>query len=109
MEKPRKRYIQQFKQYPDVVSVLTFREMLGGIGDSFARKLIHEGLVKAIFIKPHYWIFKESATSTNSITPAGVTIIICDAGSICKQNFSKKGSGALRRSLSQCKITRSAD
>ena len=56
MEKPRKRYIQQFKQYPDVVSVLTFREMLGGI----ARKLIHEGLVKAIFIKPHYWIFKES-------------------------------------------------
>jgi len=54
MEKPRKRYIQQFKQYPDVVSVLTFREMLGGIGDSFARKLIHEGLVKAIFIKPHY-------------------------------------------------------
>ena len=56
MEKPRKRYIQQFKQYPDVVSVLTFREMLGGIGDSFARKL----LVKAIFIKPHYWIFKES-------------------------------------------------
>ena len=58
MENPRKRYIQQFKQYPDVVSVLTFREMLGGIGDSFARKLIHEGLVKAIFIKPHYW--KES-------------------------------------------------
>ena len=51
----------------------------------------------------------ESATSTNSITPAGATIIICDAGSICKQNFSKKGSGALRWSLSQCKITRSAD
>lgn len=60
MEKPRKRYIQQFKQYPDVVSVLTFREMLGGIGDSFARKLIRDGLVKAIFIKPHYWIFKKS-------------------------------------------------
>ena len=37
----------------------------------------------------------ESATSTNSITPAGATIIICDAGSICKQNFSKKGSGRL--------------
>ena len=32
----------------------------------------------------------ESATSTNSITPAGATVIICDAGSICKQNFSKK-------------------
>lgn len=60
MENPRKRYVQQFKKYPDVVSVLTFREMLGGIGDSFARKLIRDGLVKAIFIKPHYWIFKES-------------------------------------------------
>lgn len=54
MENPRKRYVQQFKKYPDVVSVLTFREMLGGIGDSFARKLIRDGLVKAIFIKPHY-------------------------------------------------------
>ena len=60
------------------------------------------------FILPDLLAF-ESATSTNSITPAGATIIICDAGSICKQNFSKKGSGALRRSLSQCKITRSAD
>lgn len=50
MENPRKRYVQQFKKYPDVVSVLTFREMLGGIGDSFARKLIRDGLVKAIFI-----------------------------------------------------------
>ena len=60
------------------------------------------------FILPDLLAF-ESATSTNSITPAGAIIIICDAGSICKQNFSKKGSGALRRSLSQCKITRSAD
>lgn len=34
MENPRKRYVQQFKKYPDVVSVLTFREMLGGIGDT---------------------------------------------------------------------------
>ena len=37
-----------------------FREMLGGIGDSFARRLIHEQKVKAIFVKPHYWIPKES-------------------------------------------------
>lgn len=58
MENPRKRYVQQFKKYPDVVSVLTFREMLGGIGDSFARKLIRDGLVKAIFIKPHYGMIR---------------------------------------------------
>ena len=56
----RRKYIVRFKHYPDMVSVLMFREMLGGIGDSFARKLIQEKLVKSIFIKPHYWISKES-------------------------------------------------
>lgn len=60
MKDLRKRYTRQFKKYPDMVSVLMFREMLGGIGDSFARKLIHEGQVRVIFIKPHYWISKES-------------------------------------------------
>ena len=50
----------------------------------------------------------ESATSTNSITPAGISIIICDAGAICKQNFWKR----LRRTAPEpfilCKITRNA-
>lgn len=67
MENPRKRYVQQFKKYPDVVSVLTFREMLGGIGDSFARKLIRDGLVKAIFIKPHYSRFMASIETTHCL------------------------------------------
>ena len=56
----RRKYIVRFKHYPDMVSVFEFREMLGGIGDSFARKLIRERQVKWIFIKPHYWISKES-------------------------------------------------
>ena len=60
MKNMRNKYKRQFKQYPDLVSVLMFREMLGGIGDSFARRLIHEQKVKAIFVKPHYWIPKES-------------------------------------------------
>lgn len=60
MKNLRNKYKRQFKQYPDLVSVLMFREMLGGIGDSFARRLIHEKKVTAIFVKPHYWIPKES-------------------------------------------------
>ena len=60
MKDLRKKYKRQFKQYPDLVTVLMFREMLGGIGDSFARRLIREKKVKAFFIKPHYWIPKES-------------------------------------------------
>ena len=60
MKDIRNKYRRQFKQYPDLVSASMFREMLGGIGDSFARRLIREQKVKAIFIKPHYWIPKES-------------------------------------------------
>ena len=32
----------------------------------------------------------ESATSTNSITPAGARAIICDSRPICKQNFAQQ-------------------
>ena len=42
MKDIRNKYRRQFKQYPDLVSVSMFREMLGGIGDSFARRLIRE-------------------------------------------------------------------
>lgn len=56
----RKHYERKFAAYPDVVNLQTFREMLGGIGDTFARRLIRENRVKHIFIKPSYWIFKSS-------------------------------------------------
>ena len=43
MKKRGKRYYQKlFRVYPDLVTTVQFREMLGGIGDTFARKLIHE-------------------------------------------------------------------
>lgn len=60
MNKQRKYYEKKFSKYPDVVDLCTFREMLGGIGDSFARRLVHENKVAHTFIKPHYWIFKKS-------------------------------------------------
>ena len=60
MNNTRKYYERKFIKYPDVVDLLTFREMLGGIGDSFARRLVRENKVKHIFIKPNYWIFKSS-------------------------------------------------
>lgn len=56
----RKYYERKFAEYPDVVDLLTFRQMMGGISDSFARLLIHENRVKHTFVKPHYWIFKKS-------------------------------------------------
>lgn len=60
MTKNQKYYRGKFKGYPDIVTVLQFREMLGGIGDCFARKLIRESKVKHLFIKPNYYISKES-------------------------------------------------
>lgn len=60
MNRQRKYYEKKFSKYPDVVDVLTFRKMLGGVGDAFARRLVHENKVKHTFVKPHYWIFKKS-------------------------------------------------
>lgn len=53
-------YKKKFKAYPDLVTVLEFREMLGGIGDSLARRLIRENKVRHFYIKPYYYIPKSS-------------------------------------------------
>ena len=58
MKKNRKYYKELFKHYPDSVTVLQFREMLGGVCDSFARSLIQQKYVKSFFIKPYYYIPK---------------------------------------------------
>ena len=43
----KKYYRKIFRAYPDMVTLLQFREMLGGVSDNFARKLIHEKHVSA--------------------------------------------------------------
>jgi len=53
-------YEKRFISYPDLVDLQTFRKMLGGIGDTFARRLVRENYVEHIYIKPHYWISKKS-------------------------------------------------
>lgn len=60
MKKGKTYYRKLFRSYPDLVTVVQFREMLGGIGDSFARKLIQENRVKHIYIKPSYFVSKAS-------------------------------------------------
>lgn len=60
MKRSKKYYATLFKKYPDLVTILQFREMLGGIGDTFARKLVREEYVTAFYIKPFYYISKSS-------------------------------------------------
>ena len=71
----KKYYRKIFRAYPDMVTLLQFREMLSGVSDNFARKLIHEKHVKSIFIKPHYYISKNSVIDSQiaitSWTPRG--------------------------------------
>ena len=56
--KGRKYYENLYKNYPDVVTLSDFREMLGGIADSTARKLIRENHVKHYYIRCTYLIPK---------------------------------------------------
>ena len=51
-------YEQLFAKYPDVVTLKQFREMLGGIADSTARKLMRENRVKHYYIHTTYLIPK---------------------------------------------------
>ena len=56
--KNRAYYNRLYKSYPDVVTLPQFREMLGGIGDSTARKLMRENRVKHFYIQTTYLIPK---------------------------------------------------
>ena len=54
----RKQYEALFAKYPDVVTLQQFCEMLGGIGDNTARKLIQENVVRHFVIDHGYMIPK---------------------------------------------------
>ncbi|MEG0892705.1 MAG: DNA-binding protein [Oscillospiraceae bacterium] len=55
----RKYYVALFERYSEVVTLDEFKEMLGGIADSTARKLIRENRVKHYYIRCTYLIPKE--------------------------------------------------
>lgn len=57
--KSRMHYEKLFASYPDVVTLPEFCNMLGGIGDSTARKLIRTNKVKHFYIRCTYLIPKE--------------------------------------------------
>ena len=57
--KNRKYYEQLYTEYPTVVTLIQFRQMLGGIGDTTARKLMRENRVKHYYIRHTYLIPKD--------------------------------------------------
>ncbi len=56
--KTKTYYEQLFADYPDIVTLEQFREMLGGIGDGTARKLMRENRVQHYYIRTTYMIPK---------------------------------------------------
>ncbi len=55
----RNEYRKKYSAYPEVVNLMQFREMLGGIGEKTARKLMRENRVKHYYIRNTYLIPKE--------------------------------------------------
>ena len=56
----REHYEKLFEAYPDVVTLPEFEKMLGGIGDSTARKLMRGNHVQHFCIRHTYLIPKTS-------------------------------------------------
>ena len=52
----RAHYEKLFASYPDVVTLPVFQAMLGGIGDSTARKIMRANKVKHFYIRCTYLI-----------------------------------------------------
>lgn len=50
---------ERFKDYPDLVTLPQFREMLGGVGLCTVRKLVTDGIVEHLMVKMTYYIPKE--------------------------------------------------
>jgi len=58
--KSREYYEKLFENYPDIVTLPDFMKMLGGIGDSTARKLMRGNRVHHFYIRDTYLIPKPS-------------------------------------------------
>ena len=58
MKKSKLYFESFFSKYPDVVTLAEFRNMLGGISDAAARKLMRENRVKHYYIDTTYFIPK---------------------------------------------------
>ena len=58
--KQHKYYECLFTDYPDVVTLPKFRQMLGGIGDRTARRLMRGNHVQHFYIRDTYLIPKPS-------------------------------------------------
>ena len=48
-----------FRNYPDVVDIQQFREMLGGVCEGTARKLLQENIVEHYVVRCTYYIPKK--------------------------------------------------
>lgn len=58
MKKNKAYYKKLFADYPDIVDVITFRQMLGGIGYNFALKIILENKIGHLVVGRRFMIPK---------------------------------------------------
>ena len=87
--KTRKYYEQLFNKYPDVVTLSQFRNMLGGIGDGTARKLMRENRVKHYYIRSTYLIPKACLRCCSMRRPRSAITTPHKSTTICTQAAGK--------------------
>lgn len=69
--KSRAHYEKLFSSFPDVVTLPEFQSMLGGIGDSTARKIMRANKVKHFYIISYSTMWMNTVNGTRRQNPRG--------------------------------------
>ena len=71
MENPNREYYEKlFKSYPDVVTFDTFRIMLGGVSQSFTRRILQKGILKSFMLDNKVYMIPKEYVIDYVVSPA---------------------------------------
>ena len=66
----RDYYEKLFEAYPDVVSMETLMEMLGGVSISFARRILRQGIIKNFILAEKAYMIPKQNVIDYVVSPA---------------------------------------
>jgi len=66
----RDYYTRLFESYPDVVDLDTLRIMLGGVSDSFVRRILQKGIIKSFMLDMKVYMIPKEYVIDYTTSPA---------------------------------------